>query len=86
MFLCEAKKKCLAANTCFLFNTDCPKDFIEKLVAGPKLKVNVEKEGDGWNWAVTVGEMTVKMLLKVGEAHAVGAHSPTYKARTLLIN
>ena len=69
----------------FLFDIDCPKDVIEKLLAEPKIKIKADKEGDGWNWQITVGELTVKSLLKVGEAHPVGAHSPNYKASIILI-
>ena len=61
---------------------DCPKEFIKKIEDGPKLKLAIKKEGDGLNWQVAVGELSVTTLMKVGEPHSVGAHSPSYKVRS----
>ena len=73
----------IKCETITLCNTiaDASEDFIKKVEGEPKLKVNVSKAGDGWNWEVNIGEMKMSIIIKVGEAHSVGEHAPNYKVR-----
>ena len=63
---------------CTLFLVDCPKEAIPKL-EGSKIKITISKEDAGWSFDLKVGEMSMKTLRKVGEAHKMAVNSPKFK-------
>ena len=72
--------RCSPKEFYLFFYSGAPANFIKKVEAGPKLKVQVTKTGDGFNWQVDLGgDMKVTTAMKVGEAHSVGAHAPNYQ-------